>query len=147
MDNAAKAILLAGGILIGVMLISIFAYVLTSFRSFQETMDTMKVSQEVLRFNNKFEPYITKQSGDSYIKGWQVYNLLGIAIDENLNSDGMFEIKVRWKSNNPNDYKSNTSDLLSHRDNFFYTEHLNDNYSVTIDGYGPKGEIEKINIQ
>lgn len=62
MENATNGLMMAGSILIGIIVISLFAYMFSSMgfiaKDFQETID----SNSVLKFNEAFEKYITRET-------------------------------------------------------------------------------------
>ena len=68
MDNASRAIIIAAGFFIGVALISVFMYTLTSFREFQETSNRIISDREKDQFNSNFTPILK----DDVIKGYQM---------------------------------------------------------------------------
>ncbi len=51
MDNASKALIIAGGILIGVMVISVAFYVLTTARGFARTANDEAEASAIQSFN------------------------------------------------------------------------------------------------
>ena len=118
MDNASRAIIIAAGFFIGVALISVFMYTLTSFREFQETSNQMVIDREKDQFNSNFIPILK----DDVIKGYQIYNLLGLAIDLNSKNDANYYIKI----NGSEDIDS----LKEIRKEFYFTENLDKNYTI-----------------
>ncbi len=85
MENATKAILIAGGILIAIITISIFYSVFSS--TSQIVGDTSKnTHQEELKdFNTKFEAYNKK-----IMYGTDIISVLNKAIDNNRNYDVLY---------------------------------------------------------
>lgn len=76
MENASKALLIAGAILIVILLISLGIYI---YSQAQQQVDSVNMDeQEILAFNNKFAPYL----GDN-ITGAQVNALLQQVIASN----------------------------------------------------------------
>ena len=92
MDNAAKAIIIAAGFFIAIMVISLFMYALTSFRTFQYASDNARESLEINAFNKQFSGFIYSESEttNNEIKGSQLFNLLGLVADNNNKPDGLF---------------------------------------------------------
>ena len=69
MENASKALIIAGAILLSILIISLGILI---FSQAQDTINSINMSeQEILAFNNKFTPY----EGDS-IRGSQVNALV-----------------------------------------------------------------------
>ncbi|MCI9365487.1 MAG: hypothetical protein HFJ54_02475 [Clostridia bacterium] len=63
MENASKAIIMAGGILIGIIIVTIFVYEMTSMSTTAKQYDAEMARTQVLDFNSKIEVYF----GESYI--------------------------------------------------------------------------------
>lgn len=57
MENASKALILAGGILIGILIISLGVYIINISTSFSEKYDDRIVENEINTHNNKFLIY------------------------------------------------------------------------------------------
>lgn len=79
MENSAKAILMAGGILISILVVSIMVYLFAVFGSFSGDMTTKINGEKVTKFNNNFEKYegridITAQEIVSIINFAKEYN-------------------------------------------------------------------------
>lgn len=62
MENASKALLIAGGILIGIILLSLGAYLFSSAANFGMTYREEEAKQQIEAFNAKFEIYSGIQS-------------------------------------------------------------------------------------
>lgn len=57
MENASKALLIAGGILLALMTLSLIVYVSTSTTRMVEAQDAKKVAEELAAFNASYEAY------------------------------------------------------------------------------------------
>lgn len=76
MENASKALIIAGAILLSILIISLGIFI---FSQAQDTINSINMSeQEVMAFNNKFTPY----QGDS-IRGSQVNALAQAVLSNN----------------------------------------------------------------
>jgi len=76
MENASKALIIAGAILLSILLISLGILI---FSQAQDTINSINMSeQEVMAFNNKFTPY----EGDN-IRGSQVNALAQAVLTNN----------------------------------------------------------------
>ena len=85
MDNAAKALLIAGGILIGMLIISVSMYLLTSFRDFYYQNTTVLNSYQINAFNTDFTKY-GPQNGVE-ISGADAYNIMSKVSEVNSTHD------------------------------------------------------------
>lgn len=83
MENASKALLIAGAILIVIVLISIGMVIVQSAQGIVSEAGDMTTEQETSAFNNRFSTYQGTQKGSS------VQTLLGIVATNNTtNSSG-----------------------------------------------------------
>jgi hypothetical protein len=81
MDNASKALLMAGGILISIAIIGIATYLFASARgAIGETAKAIEI-EEVLNFNRFYSSY------SSNIRGIDAVNIKNKVIDNNSRED------------------------------------------------------------
>lgn len=78
MENASRALVIAGGILIGLITISLFYYMFNRVSEFQDITKDDTQQQELLDFNQGFEAYNKK-----IMYGADVISVLNKAIDNN----------------------------------------------------------------
>ena len=57
MEDASKALLMAAGILIGILIISLAVYLFRSVAGFSNEYDETQITKELSMYNNKFEKY------------------------------------------------------------------------------------------
>lgn len=127
MDSASKAIIIAGGFLIGILVISVSMYMLTAFRNFYDrSMDEFE-AQQIMEFNSFFTQY------DTVIQGYEAYNIIGKAYDINQDEDVNYFISFNNSTINPDNLDST----------FYFTENLKNkyNYSYTFDADGAINNI------
>ena len=131
MDNASKALILAGGILISVMIISVAMYVLTNARGFSSSADSQARIYAVQAFNRYYQSFIN-DNGNIY--GIDVLNVYNRSIDDNK-GDKEYNITVSVDSAIINALKAPTG-----------AELMNTEFSYNIDGYDSDGYITHITI-
>lgn len=140
MDNVSKALIMAAGVLIGVLLISAFMYMLTGFRQFQDSMNQAKNELEITAFNSRFQEFVLYndigENETNYVMGFQIYNLIGLAIEENSKVDEMYSIKINGIED--------VNTLKDLRNEFYFTENLAKKYIITDVEYS-YGVIYNIN--
>ena len=91
MENASKALIIAGAILLAILLISLGIMI---FNQAQDTVDNSGMSQaEITAFNNKFLKYEGKQQ-----KGTVVKSLVNEVISNNANSSNA-TVELKDKDN------------------------------------------------
>lgn len=57
MENAAKALVIAGGVLIAIMTLSLFLYGMTSAARIEQAQNEKKATEELAAFNMEYEAY------------------------------------------------------------------------------------------
>lgn len=118
MDSASKAIIIAAGFFIGMLIVSISMYMLTSYRSiYDNSMDQFE-AQQIMSFNSFFTQY------KSVIKGYDAYNIIG-KINE-INASEEIDYFISFDNN------------ITREKDFYFTEDLkaNYNYSYSFDSDG-----------
>lgn len=125
MDSASKAIIIAGGMLIGVLIISISMYMLASFRQVYESSMTEFEMQQVASFNSFFTQY------GSVIKGYDAYNIIGKINEVNANQDS--------------DYFIHFDNNITREKDFYYTENFLKDFSYSYK-YDTDGVICRVYI-
>ena len=78
MENAAKALLIAGGILISIIIISLFLTMYNRMSSFQKKQESEKEFAQISTFNSGFEAYNKK-----VMYGTDIISLMNKAIENN----------------------------------------------------------------
>jgi hypothetical protein len=151
MDNAAKAIIIAGTILVSVLVISLGVYMLTTFRSFYETNTEALRAREIADFNSFFESY----PNEGTVKGYEAYSIYNKCRDLSNNLDSSFTADCRFidkERGNVADSNSSVSNetqdtivLDSVDKTFFYTENLDKNFEYKYE-YDSEGVINKITL-
>ena len=126
MENASKALIIAGAILLAILLISLGIMI---FNQAQDTVDNSGMSQaEITAFNNKFLKY----EGDNKT-GSEVKALVNeVRVSNADSSNAQRKIGVRLRKNNSFitiiNSKTNQPGIIKDEDNIT----TNKNYSVTM---------------
>ncbi len=58
MENAAKALLIAGSVLLGIIVLSIFMIMVNSLTDYQQAQTQIEKNQDIVAFNNQFQGYM-----------------------------------------------------------------------------------------
>ena len=112
MENASKALIIAGGVLITLLVISISMYFYTSFRDAYGKNMQIKLQYEIDSFNSFFTKY------DSKVSGIDAYNILSKISDVNAQPNSLVR-KVE---------ASGTVNLSNYENYFYFTEHLKEEF-------------------
>ena len=78
MENASKALLIAGAVLIALIIIIIGAYILNNYKSMEMGIQDVKKAEQVKAFNAQYEAYNKK-----VMRGIDIITLINKAIDYN----------------------------------------------------------------
>lgn len=78
MENASKALLMAGGVLIAVLIISLFVYMFTSASSMFQTEEDVERIQEIEEYNKQYESY-----NRNLLRGTDLISLMNKVISNN----------------------------------------------------------------
>jgi len=101
-ENATNGLMMAGSILVGIIVISLFVYMFSSMgaiaKDFQETID----STSVQKFNEAFEKYITRNApsgeqlnADDLLTAHDLLTVYNLAEEKNRQA-GMDIIKIKF---------------------------------------------------
>jgi len=131
MDNAAKALLIAGGILIGTLIVSFAMYLYNTFQdAYYENTRTIDAN-----LKNAFNSKITMYGNDVVITGTQAWNILSYVEDAQIDEYTIAKDITSDGNLNTTNYKS----VL------FFTDALSSTYNFHYD-YGADGVISKVTI-
>lgn len=85
MENASKALLIAGGVLIAILILSVLVVTINIINSNQKTQEEALATEQLVKFNQKYEAYNKKA-----LRGTDIITLKSLA-----KSDGdIVEIKT-----------------------------------------------------
>ena len=142
MENASKALIMAGGVLIGILILSLAAYLFVDLGSTSAEITAQNAQKQITEFNSKFTVY--ENYNDITI--YDIISLAGYAKENNeyykdVNDEGI-------------DVKIGNSSIL----NKSYIELINDNayadnnrtlkkYSCSAIEYNSRGKVKSITFQ
>ena len=78
MENATKALIIAGGMLIAMLIVGLLTWGYTQIRSLQQENVTEEERQQIVEFNERFEAYNKK-----VVRGYQMISLANLVYDTN----------------------------------------------------------------
>lgn len=82
MENASKALLMAGGVLISIIIISLLLKSFTGIKTFQMSQLSEEEQEKLITFNEQYTKYINQ-----YVYGTEVRSLIN-----KYKNDGMVEV-------------------------------------------------------
>lgn len=90
MENASKALIMAGGVLIGILLLSLAVYLFIDFGTTSADINDKNAQQQIVEFNSKFTSYENKNDLTIY----DVLTVVGYAKENNKYYEGLEQYKV-----------------------------------------------------
>ena len=78
MENATKALIIAGGMLIAMLIVGLLTWGYTQLRSLQQTNIDEEERQQIVDFNERFEAY-----NRTTVRGYQMISLANLVYDTN----------------------------------------------------------------
>lgn len=133
MENASKALIIAGAVLIGILIISMGVLLATTLQKTTKTYYTSMNTNEIQKFNSEITKNFIIENGNTYITAQGIITLKNI-----LNTEAYKESNI----------KSNISAIVKNNsDAEFLTTNgtKNEKYEVKIE-YSNQGMINKITI-
>ena len=104
MENASKALLIAGGVLIAILILSVLVVTINIINSNQKAKEQALVTEQLVEFNQKWEAYNKKA-----LYGTDIITLMKMAIENNNNMESTQKGQqyfINVKLNLKNEYKS-----------------------------------------
>lgn len=158
MENASKALIMAGGILIGILIISLAVYLFTDFGRTAADINDRNASQQLVDFNSKFTKYESYKDNDGNWKTtvYDIVTLAGYAKENNEyykeSDDEQISVNIVVKDALKN---------IQRIDNYKYVLIINGNttYLYNDDGvslrrykcnsisYNTRGKVKSINFE
>ena len=123
MENASKAVIMAGGVLIAVAVISLALYAYANFKGYVTTSEEMLTAEQIQSFNRFYESF------PDTIRGVDVINIINKAKDDGLAED------------NPSDLPAIPPELTGADQ----SKHYLDSYNYDID-YDLQGKVTSISF-
>jgi len=136
MENASKAIIIGGSVLISILIVSLGIYIYNSTKDTTGKAEEAAVSLEVQLYNKKFEKYFNEDitsTGNPRLRGSTIKKL----ISEAIASKSDIEIYMKTKGT----YGGNTSKHLSELLSLFGDDSV---WGVQNVFYDENGRITKI---
>lgn len=78
MENASKALLIAGGVLIAILILSVLVVTINIINSNQKAKEQALVTEQLVEFNQKYEAYNKKA-----LRGTEIITVMNMAIENN----------------------------------------------------------------
>lgn len=99
MENASKALAMAGGILLAIIIIAVLMYVVQNTASLKKTEQEREISEQVSKFNMEYESY-----QKSLLRGTELVSIINKAIANNKkyeDNEKVYDIDIQFKLKTP----------------------------------------------
>lgn len=112
MENASKALVMAGGVLIGILILSLAVYLFVDFGTTSAEINKQKAEQQIVQFNSRFTSYqgLKDKDGEWKITIYDIISLASYAKEYNkfYEDSGRDSITVNLDGSpvQENDYQS-----------------------------------------
>jgi len=140
MENASKALIMAGTILISIMVISLGVYIINMFGEYTARQEQERANQQIAEFNAQFLKY----EGRTDITAQDIVTVANLAEENNK----FYEFETEQSANENMYYiQVDISPIISGQDNFEFEDNkesillTESNYITSITN--PAGETEK----
>lgn len=92
MENASKALIMAGGVLIGVLIISLAVYLFVSFGQTSAEINSQNAQKQINQFNSQFTSY----EGNNQLTAHDLITVTNFAIENNkyYDNDSNYIVEV-----------------------------------------------------
>ena len=117
MENATKALIIAGGMLIAMLIVGLLTWGYTQLRSLQQTNIDEEERQQIVEFNERFEAYNKK-----VVRGYQMISLANLVYDTNTRfaeDDGYAPVTI--EVNGLSSEKAEGEDLVNYIQTYYDT--------------------------
>ena len=95
MENASKALVMAGGILIAIMVLATLMFMVQNTASYKSEMEEQQMLQQITNFNKEYESY-----QKSLLRGTELITVINKAIANNTKyeeQDKVYDINIKFK--------------------------------------------------
>ncbi len=144
MDNAAKVLIIAGGILVGMLIITFSMYLYISFQDAYSVSMSIHDAVEINAFNTYFTKYGYHKDGssDTFITAADAYNILSRAYEVVNDDDAIVSnIKVAGDAGFSLDF----DDPNFYEKRFYYSDSFEGEYRYEF-AYNLEGIVDEIYI-
>ena len=129
MENASKAIIMAGGVLIAVSLISLAIYAYSYFKDYANVSEQMLSISQIESFNRYYDSF------ESTIRGIDALNIYNKAL-EDINDGYQIDIVLQGTV---------ASEIINQTDEELLSQKFLKEYNYSVD-YDSSGRVNKITL-
>ena len=145
MENASKALIMAGGVLIGILILSLMAYLFVDFGSTSAEIHKQNEEKQIAEFNSKFTAYLEyKDKNENWqITIYDIITLVGYAKENNTYYDGVDDERIDVKIGSTLILDKSETDLINSY-GYAYENGTLKKYSCSSIEYNSRGKVKLI---
>lgn len=140
MENASKALIMAGGVLIGILIISLAVYLFTDFGSTSAQINAQNSQKQITEFNSKFTVY----EGNDNITIYDIITLAGYAKENNEYYKDVEDEKIEVKIGNKNCTNLKNQELINQ---YPSTNGILKKFMCSSIEYNERGKVKSITFK
>lgn len=148
MENASKALIMAGGVLIGILIISLAVYLFTDFGSTSAQINAQNSQKQITEFNSKFTSYeeYKDKDGNWKITIYDIITLAGYAKENNQYYEDTSEEQIKVKIDNI-EIQDNTNDRNQELINKYTSDGILKKFKCSKVEYNTRGKVNSITFK
>ena len=147
MENASKALIMSGSILIGVLLVALMVYLFTSASAMRKSYSTNISNTRMNEFNTKYTKYlVTKEEYEEYGNYVTIRDIITLANNAEEFNEGLDEDSNDFISICVNYIRINNNSI---DENQLLKEHIDEKYVLDgpVEYNQSSGRVKKINFK
>lgn len=148
MENASKALIMAGGVLIGILIISLAVYIFTDFGSTSAKINAQNAQKQITEFNSKFTSYegYKDKDGNWKITIYDIITLAGYAKENNQYYEDTSEEQIKVKIDNI-EIQDNMNDRNQELINKYTSDGILKKFKCSKVEYNARGKVNSITFK
>lgn len=148
MENASKALIMAGGVLIGILIISLAVYLFTDFGSTSAQINAQNSQKQITEFNSKFTSYeeYKDKDGNWKITIYDIITLASYAKENNQYYEDTSEEQIKVKIDNI-EIQDNTNDRNQELINKYTSDGILKKFKCSKVEYNTRGKVNSITFK
>lgn len=148
MENASKALIMAGGVLIGILIISLAVYLFTDFGSTSAQINAQNLQKQITEFNSKFTSYegYKDKDGNWKITIYDIITLASYAKENNQYYEDTIEEQIDVKINNKV-IQDNTNDENQELISSYTRDGILKKFKCSNVEYNARGKVKSITFK
>ena len=140
MENASKALLIAGGVLITLMVVSLGVYLFTDFSTTASNINRQNADRQLTSFNTQYTVYV----GRTNITGYELVSVINMAANNNSEYDDVNNYEEAYKVDVTVDGSSVVDKSLDQLEEDYIIDKQSTTYKCTGVDYNSAGRVKVI---